>query len=90
VLPDGPGVRVDSHIYNNYEISPFYDSLIGKLIVWGNDRNMAVKRMRRALSEFQINGIKVTIPFYVKIFQNQDFIAGKIDTHFIERILNED
>ncbi len=90
VLPDGPGVRVDSHIYNNYEISPFYDSLIGKLIVWGNDRNMAVKRMRRALSEFQVNGIKVTIPFYKKIFQHQDFIAGNIDTHFIERILSED
>jgi acetyl-CoA carboxylase biotin carboxylase subunit len=89
LLPDGPGVRVDSHIYNNYEISPFYDSLIGKLIVWGNDRNMAVKRMRRALSEFQVKGIKVTIPFYVKIFQNKDFIAGNIDTHFIERLLNE-
>jgi acetyl-CoA carboxylase biotin carboxylase subunit len=89
VLPAGPGVRVDSHIYNNYEISPFYDSLIGKLIVWGNDRNMAVKRMRRALSEFQVDGIKVTIPFYIKIFQNQDFIAGNIDTHFIERFLSE-
>jgi acetyl-CoA carboxylase biotin carboxylase subunit len=89
VFPDGPGVRVDSHIFNNYEISPFYDSLIGKLIVWGKDRNMAVKRMRRALSEFQINGIKVTIPFYIKIFQNQDFNAGNIDTHFVEGILNE-
>jgi acetyl-CoA carboxylase biotin carboxylase subunit len=89
VLPGGPGVRVDSHIFNNYEISPFYDSLIGKLIVWGNDRHMAVQRMRRALSEFQINGIKVTIPFYIKIFQNQDFIAGNIDTHFIERFLSE-
>ena len=88
VLPDGPGVRVDSHIYNNYEISPFYDSLIGKLIVWGNDRNMAVKRMRRALSEFQVNGIKVTVPFYIKVFQNQDFIAGNIDTHFIERFFS--
>jgi acetyl-CoA carboxylase biotin carboxylase subunit len=90
VLPDGPGVRVDSHIYNNYEISPFYDSLIGKLIVWGNNRNMAVKRMRRALSEFQVKGIKVTIPFHIKIFQNQDFIAGNIDTHFIGRFLSED
>jgi len=89
-LPDGPGVRVDSHIYNNYEISPFYDSLIGKLIVWGNDRSMALKRMRRALSEFQVKGIKVTIPFYKKIFRNQDFIAGNIDTHFIDRFFSED
>ncbi|MGD2272513.1 MAG: acetyl-CoA carboxylase biotin carboxylase subunit [Desulfobacterales bacterium] len=85
MLPGGPGVRMDSHIYRNYEISPFYDSLIGKLIVWGRNRNMAVKRMHRALTEFQINGIKVTVPFYLKIFKDRDFIDGKIDTHFLER-----
>ncbi|MBW2657614.1 MAG: acetyl-CoA carboxylase biotin carboxylase subunit [Deltaproteobacteria bacterium] len=64
VLPGGPGVRMDTHIYNNYEISPFYDSLIGKLVVWGKDRPMAIRRMQRALDEFQIEGIKVTVPFY--------------------------
>ncbi|UCH21036.1 MAG: acetyl-CoA carboxylase biotin carboxylase subunit [Deltaproteobacteria bacterium] len=89
VLPGGPGVRMDTHIYNSCEISPFYDSLIGKLIVWGQDRDMAVKRMRRALSEFQINGIQVTVPFYLKIFQDQDFIDGNFDTHFISRFLNK-
>jgi acetyl-CoA carboxylase biotin carboxylase subunit len=61
ILPSGPGVRVDTHIFNQYEISPFYDSLIGKLVVWAKDRDMAIKRMQRALSEFQIEGIKVTI-----------------------------
>ncbi len=70
ILPGGPGVRMDTHIYNNYEISPFYDSLIGKLVVWGKDRPMAIRRMQRALDEFQIEGIKVTVPFYKKVFKD--------------------
>jgi len=86
VLPGGPGVRMDTHIYNNYEISPFYDSLIGKLVVWGKDRPMAIRRMQRALDEFQIEGIKVTVPFYKKVFKDKDFIAGEIDTHFLQRM----
>ena len=86
VLPGGPGVRLDTHIYNNYEISPFYDSLIGKLVVWGKDRPMAIKRMQRALDELQIEGIKVTVPFYKKVFKDRDFIAGEIDTHFLQRL----
>jgi acetyl-CoA carboxylase biotin carboxylase subunit len=86
VLPGGPGVRLDTHIYNNYEISPFYDSLIGKLVVWGKDRPMAIKRMQRALDELQIEGIKVTVPFYKKVFKDKDFIAGEIDTHFLQRL----
>ena len=86
VLPGGPGVRMDTHIYNNYEISPFYDSLIGKLVVWGKDRPMAIKRMQRALDELQIEGIKVTVPFYKKVFKDRDFIAGEIDTHFLQRL----
>ena len=85
ILPNGPWVRVDTHIYSNYEVSPFYDSLICKLIVWGVDRNAAVRRMQRALSEFHIEGIKVTVPFYKIIFQDIDFINGKIDTHFLEK-----
>jgi len=86
VLPGGPGVRVDTHIYENYEVPPFYDSLICKLIVWGKDRNMAIKRMQRALSEFGADGIKTTVPFHKKVFQNGHFIEGDIDTHFLENI----
>ena len=85
ILPGGPGVRVDTHIFNQYEISPFYDSLIGKLVVWAPDRDMAIKRMQRALSEFQIEGIKVTVPFHQTVFQDEDFIRGDIDTHFLEK-----
>ena len=85
ILPGGPGVRLDTHIYNNYEVSPFYDSLIGKLIVWGKDRPMAIKRMQRALSEFQIEGIKVTTSFHERVFQDADFIKGDINTHFLEK-----
>jgi len=84
VLPGGPGVRLDSHIYNNYEVSPFYDSLIGKLVVWGKDRPMAIKRMQRALAEFRIQGIKVTTGFYEMLFKDTDFIKGNINTHFLE------
>jgi acetyl-CoA carboxylase biotin carboxylase subunit len=86
VLPGGPGVRLDTHIYNNYEISPFYDSLIGKLVVWGKDRPMAIKRMQRALSEFKIQGIKVTTGFHERVFQDADFIKGNINTHFLENL----
>ena len=85
VLPGGPGVRLDTHIYNNYEISPFYDSLIGKLVVWAKDRPMAIKRMQRALAEFRIQGIKVTTGFHEKVFQDPDFIKGDINTHFLEK-----
>jgi acetyl-CoA carboxylase biotin carboxylase subunit len=85
ILPSGPGVRVDTHIFNQYEISPFYDSLIGKLVVWAQDRDMAIKRMQRALSEFQIEGIKVTVPFHQTVFQDEDFIRGDSDTHFLEK-----
>ena len=85
ILPGGPGVRVDTHIYENYEVPSFYDSLIGKLIVWGRDRDMAIKRMQRALSEFRVDGIKVTVPFHKRVFQDRNFIQGNIDTHFLER-----
>ena len=88
ILPGGPGVRVDTHIYPNYNIPPFYDSLIGKVVTWGNDREKAIKRMQRALYEFQIDGIRVTIPFHQKVLQNKDFIAGNIHTHFLEEITN--
>ena len=88
-LPEGPGVRVDTHIFTHYEVSPFYDSLIGKLIVWGEDRQTAIKRMQKALSEFKISGIKVTIPFHQQVFQHPDFIRGDFDTHFLERLTGD-
>jgi len=86
-LPGGPGVRIDTFIHSNYTISPFYDSLIAKLIVWGNDRKEAIARSCRALDEFTIEGIKTTIPFYKKILKNGKFVEGKIHTHFIEEEL---
>ncbi len=83
-LPGGPGVRVDTFIHPNCEVSPFYDSLIAKLIVWDSTREEAIKKSQRALDEFNIEGIKTTIPFYKKIITNKNFISGNIHTHFIE------
>ena len=83
-LPGGPGVRVDTFISPNCEVSPFYDSLIAKLIVWDSTREEAILRSIRALDEFKIEGIKTTIPFYKKIIKNKNFISGNIHTHFIE------
>jgi len=85
ILPAGPGVRIDTHIFNRYEISPFYDSLICKLVVWAEDRQRAIKRMRRALSEFRIEGIKSTVTFHQRVFQDKKFIQGDFDTHFLEK-----
>lgn len=81
--PGGFGVRVDSCIYPGYLIPPFYDSLIAKLVVWGETRAEAIARMRRALGEFQIEGVPTTIPFLLKIMDNEAFQRGEIDTHFI-------
>jgi len=83
-LPGGPGIRVDTFIHPNCEVSPFYDSLIAKLIVWDNTREEAIRKSNRALDEFKIEGIKTTIPFYNKIITNKNFISGNIHTHFIE------
>lgn len=86
-LPGGPGIRVDTFIHSNCEVSPFYDSLIAKLIVWDSTREEAISRSIRALDEFRIEGIKTTIPFYKKIIKNKNFISGNIHTHFIEEEL---
>jgi acetyl-CoA carboxylase biotin carboxylase subunit len=85
-IPDGPGVRVDTHIFDRYEISPFYDSLIAKLVVWARNRETAIERMQKALSEFRIEGIKSTVPFHQRVFRDMDFIRGNIDTHFLEKL----
>jgi len=84
-FPGGHGVRVDSHIYNGYVIPPYYDSLVAKLITSASNRNSAIAKMRRALDEFIIEGIKTTIPFHKKMMDNKDFIAGNIDTKYLER-----
>jgi acetyl-CoA carboxylase biotin carboxylase subunit len=76
---------VDTHVFNHCEISPFYDSLIGKLVVWAEDRHLAIQRMQKALSEFRIEGIKSTLPFHQRVLQDKDFIQGDIDTHFLEK-----
>ena len=80
----GIGVRVDSHSYQNYEIPPYYDSMIAKLIVKGKDREEAIGRMKRALTEFTIEGIDTTIPFHLKVLDNEYFKKGIIYTNFIE------
>lgn len=84
VEPSGPGVRVDSGLYEGIEISLYYDPLIAKLLVWANDRNEAIERMKRALSEYRISGVATTIPFHLKVMNNEKFKEGKIHTHFIE------
>jgi acetyl-CoA carboxylase biotin carboxylase subunit len=82
--PGGPGVRIDSHCYAGYEISPYYDSLIAKLIVHRRTRAEAIVSMRRALDEFVIEGVKTNIPLHRRIFTDRQFIRGDVDTTFIE------
>jgi len=87
VLPGGPGVRVDTHIYDGYTVPPYYDSLIAKILVHGSDRAEAIVRGRRALEMTRVEGIKTSIPLHLKILDDEDFAAGRIDTHFMERFL---
>ena len=82
--PGGPGVRVDSGAYSQYMISPHYDSMIAKLIVWAPTRDEAIARMRRALSEFIIEGVKTTIPFHMKLLNHPIFNRGTFDIKFLE------
>jgi acetyl-CoA carboxylase biotin carboxylase subunit len=85
--PGGHGVRIDSHVYAGYAVPPHYDSMIAKLICTGNTRQNAIARMHRALNEYIIQGIKTTIPLHEAIMQNPDFVAGKYDTDFVERVI---
>jgi len=87
ILPGGPNVRLDTHIYAGYEVPAYYDSLVAKLIVHGNNRQEAIKTMRRALSEFYIAPIKTTIPFHLKLMDNPLFKRGDISTHFVQDLL---
>jgi acetyl-CoA carboxylase biotin carboxylase subunit len=83
--PGGPGVRVDTHIYAGYTVPPYYDSLLAKVIVHGNSRAEALARMRQALDSFIIEGVTTTIPFLGRVMRHPDFVAGKVDTKFLER-----
>ncbi|MBN8461070.1 MAG: acetyl-CoA carboxylase biotin carboxylase subunit [Verrucomicrobia bacterium] len=87
--PGGKGVRVDTHVYSGYTVPPHYDSMIAKLIVTGSTREIAIARMRRALGEFMIRGIKTTIPFQQEIIDHPDFIAGKYDIGWVSRFIEE-
>lgn len=82
--PGGLGVRVDTHVYAGYVVPPYYDSMLAKLIVWGETRDEAIARMRRALREFIIEGVKTTIPFHQKVMEDARFISGEFDTSFLE------
>ncbi|WP_250124798.1 acetyl-CoA carboxylase biotin carboxylase subunit [Chroococcidiopsis sp. CCMEE 29] len=86
--PGGPGVRIDSHVYTDYQIPPYYDSLIGKLIVWGPDRPTAINRMKRALREFALTGLPTTIGFHQKILETPEFLQGEVYTNFVEQVMS--
>jgi acetyl-CoA carboxylase biotin carboxylase subunit len=83
--PGGPGVRVDTHVYAGYTVPPYYDSLLAKVIVHGNDREEALTRMGQALDSFILEGVTTTIPFLARVIRHPDFVVGDIDTRFLER-----
>ena len=87
-LPSGPGVRVDSELYEGLKITPYYDSLISKLICWGETRGEAILRMRRALEEYRIMGLKTTIPFHQRILDSHRFMGGQFDTTLVDERLS--
>lgn len=87
LAPGGMGVRMDSHVYTDYEIPPYYDSLVGKLIVWGPDRTTAIRRMKRALRECAITGLPTTIGFHQRVLERAEFLTGEIYTNFVNQMM---
>lgn len=87
LAPGGLGVRMDSHVYTDYEIPPYYDSLIGKLIIWGPDRPTAIQRMKRALRECAITGLPTTISFHQRVLDHPDFLEGLVYTNFVNQMM---
>ncbi|RAX53042.1 acetyl-CoA carboxylase biotin carboxylase subunit [Helicobacter sp. 16-1353] len=85
ITPGGGNVRLDTHVYAGYVVPMFYDSMIAKLIVWAEDRERAIVRMKRALREFKVEGIKTTIPFHIKMMDNEDFQKSRIHTKYLEQ-----
>ena len=88
-VPGGPGVRVDSAMYQGYKIPPFYDSMVGKLIVWALTRDEAISRARRALREYRLEGIKTTIPLHLRLLEDEAFRSGDYHTGYLEGLLRE-
>ena len=88
-MPGGPGVRVDSHVFGGYRVPPNYDSLLAKIIVWGNDREEATARMLRALGETRLEGIKTTVGFHERLLRTDEFRRGDLHTRFVEEVLME-
>jgi acetyl-CoA carboxylase, biotin carboxylase subunit len=88
LAPGGMGVRMDSHVYTDYVIPPYYDSLIGKLIVWGPNRATAIRRMKRALRECAITGLPTTIPFHQKVLERPEFLKGEVYTNFVNQMMS--
>jgi acetyl-CoA carboxylase biotin carboxylase subunit len=86
-VPSGPGVRDDSGVYEGYEVPIHYDPMISKLVAHGSDRAEALARMRRALGEYKILGIRTTLPFFDRVLRHPDFLAGEFDTTFVQRVL---
>jgi acetyl-CoA carboxylase biotin carboxylase subunit len=85
-LPGGPGVRLDTHLYPGYEVPPYYDSLLAKLVVWGEDRDMALARSRRALAELEIGGVKTNVPFHRGMIDNEAFLNARVSTNLLDRV----
>jgi acetyl-CoA carboxylase, biotin carboxylase subunit len=85
--PSGPGVRDDNGVYEGWRVPLDYDPLLAKLIVWGRDREEAISRLRRALAEYQVGGVETSIPFFMRVLDDPDFLAGRLDTGMVERIL---
>ncbi len=83
-MPGGPGIRIDSHLYAGYRVPHFYDSLLAKVIAWGRDRNEAIMRMRRALSEMQLEGFPTTLPFHLRLMHDDRFRRGDVHTRYVE------
>jgi len=86
-VPGGPGVRVDTAVFAGYQIPPFYDSMVGKLIVWGADREEALARARRALEEYRLEGIKTTIPLHLRLLDDEAFRSGEYHTGYLEGLI---
>ncbi len=88
-VPVGPGIRVDTAVFAGYHIPPFYDSMVGKLVVWGADRREALARGRRALEEYRLEGIKTTIPLHLRLLGEEAFLSGRYDTGYLEKLLSK-
>lgn len=86
LAPGGPGIRMDSHLYPGYEVPPYYDSLLGKLVVWGRDREAAIARARAALDELLVDGIVTNVPIHRALLASEPFLDGRVTTNLLDRV----